>query len=158
LIVSYFYFHKPGVSYEKAFADLDQCRQYGQASQIALLVPTFVPMGNALVKGPMIPTDVYPGPGLLVLYMMQETQEDNERATMRRCMAYKNYGRYGISRAIWKQIDTGTDAEKLARQALIASGPLAVEAVGIYLLTYVVTTLAAFGVVDKKETAIGCLY
>ncbi|MDR3416119.1 MAG: NADH-quinone oxidoreductase subunit NuoN [Nevskia sp.] len=31
--------------------------------------------------------------------------------------------------------------------AFIAAGPLATEAVGIYLLTYVVTTLAAFGVV-----------
>src|SRR5690606_27058382 len=30
--------------------------------------------------------------------------------------------------------------------ALIASGPLAVEAVGAYLITYVVTTLGAFGV------------
>ncbi len=31
--------------------------------------------------------------------------------------------------------------------ALIASGPLAIEAVGVYLLTYMVTTLAAFGVI-----------
>lgn len=31
--------------------------------------------------------------------------------------------------------------------AFIAAGPLATEAVGVYLLTYVVTTLAAFGVV-----------
>lgn len=31
--------------------------------------------------------------------------------------------------------------------ALIASGPLASEAVGVYLLTYTVTTLAAFGVI-----------
>jgi NADH-quinone oxidoreductase subunit N len=31
--------------------------------------------------------------------------------------------------------------------ALIASGPLATEAVGIYLLTYSITTLAAFGVI-----------
>ncbi|MDB5986752.1 MAG: nuoN [Nevskia sp.] len=36
--------------------------------------------------------------------------------------------------------------------ALIASGPLAVEAVGVYLLTYVVTTLAAFGVVTLMSS------
>lgn len=36
--------------------------------------------------------------------------------------------------------------------ALIASGPLAVEAVGIYLLTYVITTLAAFGVVTLMSS------
>jgi NADH-quinone oxidoreductase subunit N len=36
--------------------------------------------------------------------------------------------------------------------ALIASGPLAIEAVGVYLLTYVVTTLAAFGVVTLMSS------
>ncbi len=36
--------------------------------------------------------------------------------------------------------------------ALIASGPLAVEAVGVYLLTYTVTTLAAFGVVTLMSS------
>jgi NADH-quinone oxidoreductase subunit N len=36
--------------------------------------------------------------------------------------------------------------------AVIASGPLAVEAVGVYLLTYVVTTLAAFGVVTLMSS------
>lgn len=36
--------------------------------------------------------------------------------------------------------------------ALIASGALAVEAVGVYLLTYIVTTLAAFGVITLMST------
>jgi NADH-quinone oxidoreductase subunit N len=36
--------------------------------------------------------------------------------------------------------------------ALIASGALATEAVGIYLLTYVVTTLAAFGVITLMSS------
>ena len=36
--------------------------------------------------------------------------------------------------------------------ALIASGPLAIEAVGVYLLTYVVTTLAAFGVITLMSS------
>lgn len=39
--------------------------------------------------------------------------------------------------------------------ALIAAGPLAVEAVGVYLLTYVVTTLGAFGVVTLMSSPIG---
>jgi NADH-quinone oxidoreductase subunit N len=39
--------------------------------------------------------------------------------------------------------------------ALIASGPLAVEAVGVYLLTYVVTTLSAFGVVTLMSSPFG---
>lgn len=39
--------------------------------------------------------------------------------------------------------------------ALIAGGPLAVEAVGAYLLTYVVTTLSAFGVVTLMSSPFG---
>ena len=39
--------------------------------------------------------------------------------------------------------------------ALIAGGPLAIEAVGVYLLTYVVTTLSAFGVVTLMSSPFG---
>ncbi|NGY05049.1 NADH-quinone oxidoreductase subunit NuoN [Solimonas terrae] len=39
--------------------------------------------------------------------------------------------------------------------ALIAGGPLAVEAVGAYLLTYVVTSLGAFGVVTLSSSPMG---
>jgi hypothetical protein len=50
-------------------------------------------------------------------------EEDLEKTTDRRCLAYKGYHRYGTTRAIYKQIVSGTDAEKLARKAVIASGP-----------------------------------
>ena len=36
--------------------------------------------------------------------------------------------------------------------ALIASGPLAIEAVGVYLLTYLIATLAAFGVITVMSS------
>ena len=39
--------------------------------------------------------------------------------------------------------------------ALIASGPLATEAVGVYLLTYSITTLAAFGVITSGLESTG---
>jgi NADH-quinone oxidoreductase subunit N len=39
--------------------------------------------------------------------------------------------------------------------ALVAGGPLAVEAVGAYLLTYVVTSLGAFGVVTLSSSPMG---
>lgn len=39
--------------------------------------------------------------------------------------------------------------------ALIASGPLAIDAVGVYLLTYLVTTLAAFGVITLMSSPYG---
>src|SRR3546814_20486245 len=39
--------------------------------------------------------------------------------------------------------------------ALVAGGPLAVEAVGAYLLTYVVTSIGAFGVVPLSSSPRG---
>ncbi len=39
--------------------------------------------------------------------------------------------------------------------AFIAAGPLAEEAVGVYLLTYIVTTLAAFGVITMMSSPYG---
>src|SRR3546814_19498080 len=39
--------------------------------------------------------------------------------------------------------------------ALVAGGPLAVEAVGAYLLTYVVTSIGAFGVVTLSSSPMG---
>src|SRR3546814_1843548 len=38
---------------------------------------------------------------------------------------------------------------------LVAGGPLAVEAVGAYLLTYVVTSIGAFGVVTLSSSPMG---
>lgn len=38
---------------------------------------------------------------------------------------------------------------------LLAGGPLAIESVGVYLLTYVVTTLGAFGVVALQSSPMG---
>lgn len=118
----YFYFYKAGVGYERAFGDLDQCRTYGEASKLLTMPPTFVPMGGDVIKEPLFKPGIYPPPGILVTYLIQNAEEDNVRATVRRCMEYKGYGRYGLSRAIYKKIDTGTDAENLARLALIASG------------------------------------
>jgi hypothetical protein len=118
----YFYFHKPGISYERAFADLDQCRIYGLFQQLSVIPPDFLPLGGELISDPK-PGFTYVQGGILDYYFTQQANEDNERATVRRCMAFKGYARYGTSRAIGKQLESGTETEKLARRALIASGP-----------------------------------
>lgn len=124
----YFYFHKSGVSYERAFADLDQCRMYGQMTQFVAPLPAYVPLGGDPVKAPgprhwnMFLMDGIVG-ALIADIIIANAMEDRAIATSRRCMAYKGYRRYGTSRNIFKQIDSGADTEKLARKALIASGP-----------------------------------
>lgn len=134
----YFYFHKEGVSYERAFAELDQCRGYSMVAQVGAIPPTIVPVGGPLVQdapkrgmfdppysnnltfgSPLGSTIGYALVGMIVANYMEELA----LATNRRCMYWKGYSRYGTSRALWKAIDTGSDTEKLARRALLASGP-----------------------------------
>ncbi len=123
---SYFLFHKEGVSYEKAFAELDQCRIYSLSARTAVVVHPFVPLGGEVEKRDY--TDKQRVGNGLVGVMMEDAMIENDWhyaviATFRRCMYFKGYTRYGTSERISKLIDAGTDAERLARLALIASGP-----------------------------------
>lgn len=122
----YYYFHKPGVSYERAFADLEQCRVYAAMAQMIPLMPTILPIGDVPVQtdGPRfgMPSQFGYLGGVLANSLIAAGAEENSIATNRRCMIYKGYHRYGTSRDLFKKIDSGGDAEKQARKALIASG------------------------------------
>lgn len=128
---TYYYFHKPGVSYERAFADFDQCHGYALSSQLGLLTPTIIPLGAAALQDDSSRRAAYSnafamyglvGLGIAAIFI-SEAEDDNARATVRKCMTYKHYGRYGLSRALFKKIDEGADAQRLGRWALIAAGP-----------------------------------
>ncbi|HEV2563051.1 MAG TPA: hypothetical protein VGT78_13010 [Rhizomicrobium sp.] len=134
----YYYFYKPGVSYERAFADLDQCRLYALADNISVATPPdFVPLSGYVEKARPINNynmSFYANQygiggaigaavgGFIVGAIDAQAEDDNARATDRRCMAYKGYSRYSTSSDIWDKINAGNDAEKLARKAVIASG------------------------------------
>jgi hypothetical protein len=124
----YFYFYKAGVTYDAAFFDLDECRMYALSTPLLVAPPTFVPLGgDALVQSRARSGAAMTQYGvigaIISSILIAGAEEENIRANTRRCMAYKGYERYGTRRAIWQQIDAGTDAEKTARMALIASGP-----------------------------------
>jgi hypothetical protein len=131
----YFYFWKPTVSYETAFSDLDDCRIYSlSANFLAGPPPRFVPFGSQPTgsergQSANIGASGMYGPmgsaiaALIFAPVVESVEDDNAQAANRRCMAYKGYSRYGTSSASWKQLRMGTDADKLARMALIASGP-----------------------------------
>lgn len=128
---TYYYFHKPGVSYEHAFADLDQCHGYALSSQLSVLTPTIIPLGAAALQDDSSRRAAYSnafvmygliGMGLAAIFI-SEAEDDNARATVRKCMTYKHYVRYGLSRALFKKIEEGADAQRLGRWALIAAGP-----------------------------------
>ena len=143
----YFYFHKTGVSYERAFTDLEQCRINSFFIQYNITQPRFIPLGQQAasisrneqaVSGAANSSEMFAnvfggntivgtvggmGGFLIVGAILAGEAEYRAMRTVRKCMAYKGYGRYGISRDIYKRINSGTDAEKQARMALIASGP-----------------------------------
>jgi hypothetical protein len=121
----YFYFYKAGVSYKTAFADLDECRMYALTTKSVAVPPGFVPLGSDVIQGKATPVLMSFGPvGAIVgSIFIEQDRRDTDRATTKRCMAYKGYSRYGASQSGWKAINTGSDAEKIAREALIASGP-----------------------------------
>jgi hypothetical protein len=127
----YFYFHKPGVRYERAFADLNQCRTYGMVATVYGPPPVLAPLGGEL-DGQRIDPLGRKNPltdkngeyvGILPAIFITNYMEELARGTERRCMMWKGYARYGVSRTLWQQIETGSAAEKLARMAVLASGP-----------------------------------
>jgi hypothetical protein len=123
---AYFYFYKPGVSYKSAFADYDQCRMYALTTKSVAVPPRFVPLGSDVIQEKKT-TPAYWGYGVVGIIIseifVEQDRRDTDRATIKRCMAYKGYLRYGTSEAIWTEINAGDDAESVARKALIASGP-----------------------------------
>ncbi len=128
---SHYYFYKTGVSYEAAFADLDECRMYSLASDFVVFKPPkFIPLGDDIAgdgsRKDVTSTSLWRrafSQGILIAAIAEQAHEDDVLETTNRCMAYRGYARYGVSRDIADEIDAGSDAEKLARQALIASGP-----------------------------------
>ncbi|HYE28701.1 MAG TPA: hypothetical protein VEA61_10765 [Allosphingosinicella sp.] len=117
------FFHRPGVGMEEARADLAECRSYASSAMLWPREPDSLPPDPK-----QLPPDVSGGPlGPVVGGLAFALVEGGERAkiaaaNMRKCMGFKGYGRYGLSDALWKQLNAGTPEEVLLRQARLASG------------------------------------
>jgi hypothetical protein len=132
----YFYFNRPGVKYEKAFADLSECLSISANLQATTPVPDFVPLGGAegmrSYRGGVWENPILMQYGLVggvvgsVMYSIIGGMivHEIERANTRRCMQFKRYKRYGVSKAVWAQLTKGSPGEVTIRFALIASGPV----------------------------------
>lgn len=94
----YFYFYRTGTDFESALADLRAC--------------------DALASG-LTPNAGKPAifSGLATAVLSSEIAAANRRAlrriSLRRCMFFKGYGRYGISKATWQMLNPETDATSL---------------------------------------------
>ncbi len=127
---TYFYFHKQGVDYPTALADIQECDSYSSALRPMTALPAFVPMGGAprpdeTTRKALVNVWFAWGPvGLgIVAIALDNVRSAAQRANIRRCMGFRGYQRYGTSRSAWKELNKGSDGEIEASLALIASGP-----------------------------------
>lgn len=131
----YAYFHKAGVSFPTAIADIQECMAYGQPNESLTRLPGYarlietppsaiglpkpVPQGNnqfgvvGAVIGPLI------GPML-----MRPVYRRHAQSSMRMCMGFKGYARYPTDKATYLLLYEGEDAlSSVLMLAKIASGP-----------------------------------
>ena len=114
----YFYFNRPGTSFAEALADIRQCDAFARG-----LNPD---TGQAsMVSGLAV--------GLVVGLIDSGNRHHMRRVNIRRCMFFKGYARYGVSKSIWQTFNleeggnsgSGNSSRDamLEVQAKIASGP-----------------------------------
>jgi hypothetical protein len=128
----YYYFHREGVSFDEAFADISECDRLSN--------------GLAAYTGASEPYPGYYasqyGVGGVIGGVLGEMFADMihgsaarramRRVNMRNCMGYKGYHRYGLAKDLWEVFnfeegngrkDEDIRTAKLMQQAKVASGP-----------------------------------
>jgi hypothetical protein len=120
----FFFFHKQGVSFADAYADLSFCSRYiARGPQRSL--PAFVPWQR---DDPAKPIEYNLNYGLVGVAIMAIIDGPIDRsirqARLMRCMLPRGYSRYRTSEALWKQVNGKDLAASVAVEARIASGPV----------------------------------
>ena len=125
----YYFFNRPETSFEVALADLRNCDGFasGLSSGYGYQATPYPYAGTmAGAAGGVI--------GNLMVAAIFGSAEKRRlrRVNMRRCMGYKGYSRYGLSKDLWQEFNfeegfSGEAEDKrqamLAQQAKVASGP-----------------------------------
>ncbi len=131
----FYYFHNPSVSFAEAYQDLAECRAH-LATGGAAAVPGFIPWDQAhrrkLYQGsPFVPYSpsllgaavgglVTAGLAAIIAPKMERGGRSNK---MRRCMGTRGYVRYAIPESAFETLNKGEEAQLIAMQAKLASGP-----------------------------------
>lgn len=130
----YFFFHKQGVTYDQALDDFAECNIYqngpvGSEGDTVIFTPSFVSLSESQSYTPRLKEqknngiigdaivslvgDITAAP-ILLKYRSQR---------LRKCMEYKNYDRYGLSKDKWRLIHQSKTGNFVKISASIASGP-----------------------------------
>ncbi len=123
----YFFFRKTGVSPQDARADLAECRGYTRGLVYAPLLPKHVPPARWAVQG--ADSHMYGLGGEVALALVSPALvRAVAAANLRKCMGFKGYERYGLSKDLWEALNPKDADQALALQAQIAAGPAPAQA------------------------------
>lgn len=123
----YFFFHKQGVPFRVAVLDLWECYSYATGPLIevpwdSIGTPKFIAARTEDRPGRKKPLSTS-SHGYLAQFILRSSARKSTMANRRKCMEYKGYVRYGLSRELWNALN-GSDLDaSILMQAKIASGP-----------------------------------
>lgn len=120
----YFYFHKQGVSFAAAYADLKECYRFLPVAGASPLLPMFVPWTEEPGFKELTPTSPYGLVGDLIGGMVLGPLERRARQSrMRRCLEPRGYVRFALPKDSWERLIDNYSERSVALQAKAASGP-----------------------------------
>lgn len=126
----YFFFHKDGVSFDQARDEIGECNVYqtgpaGAEGETFLIVPRFVSLSETQSYKPYVYNSNDGGVvGAIIGDIISASiLKKNKAQRWRRCMEFKGYDRYGLSKDLWKTISKVGDDQYIQIHANIASGP-----------------------------------
>lgn len=122
----YFLLHKPGVTVDRAEADLTFCWRYLPRGA-SRSVPSFVPWGKTDAPRPL-PSAAGGQYGLIgvgiAALVAGPINRSLRQSRIFRCMVPRGYARYRTSEAVWNQLNSSDASQSIHLQALIAAGPV----------------------------------
>jgi len=126
----YFYFHKDGLGYDQALNEIGECNVYQEGpiaggNEAVPIVPRFVSLSESQSYVPYVYNDMGGGVvGAIIGDMMAAPiLQKNKAQRFRKCMEYKGYDRYGVSKDVWKTFTRVDPDDYVEIMASIASGP-----------------------------------
>jgi hypothetical protein len=128
----YYYFHREGVSFDEAFADISECDR--MSSGLAAYTGSSEPYPGYYASQYGIGGAIGGAIGEVFADMLHGSaaRRAMRRVNMRNCMGYKGYQRYGLAKDLWEVFnfeegngrkDDDIRTAKLMQQAKVASGP-----------------------------------
>jgi len=129
----YFYFHRDGISFEEAYADIKECDAL--ASGMSYYADASSAIASATAQYGVLAGGIGGAIGSAIADAITGSamRREMRRINLRNCMGFKEYKRYGLSRDLWKafNFEEGMGRKReavreraLQLQALVATGPV----------------------------------